>query len=105
VAVVVGSKPERVLYSSDADFGKQEGVDADGTMTIFGPLQNPGTGSSIHIFHMPSENKAPAASVGITCFPLLREQGDAPDWRLIVRHRGGGAVGAFVADSRRRDLA
>ena len=104
VAVVAGSKPQRVIYSSDPDFGEREVVDADGTMNIFGRLQNKRLGSPIHIFHAPSENKGPAASVGITWFPLLHEQEDQ-DWRLIVRHRRGGALGAFVADSRRRDLA
>ena len=38
-------------------------------------------------------------------FPLLRDVGADQDWRLIVRHRRGGALGAFIADSRRRDLA
>src|SRR6185503_5122686 len=27
------------------------------------------------------------------------------DWQLIVRHRRGGALGAFVAEMHRRDLA
>ena len=105
VAVVAGNKPARVLYTSDADFGGQEVMDADGAMNIFGRLQNDVPASPIHIFHAPSENKGPAASVGITWFPLLREKGDEQDWRLVVRHRRGGALGAFVADSRRRDLA
>jgi signal transduction histidine kinase len=105
VAVVAGNKPARVLYSSDANFGELEVTDADGAMNIFGRLQNEGAASPIHIFHTPSENKGPAASVGITWFPLLGEKGDEEDWRLVVRHRRGGALGAFVADSRRRDLA
>jgi signal transduction histidine kinase len=105
VAVVAGSKPDHVLYSSDPPFGEQEVADADGTMNIFGRLQDKLIGSPIHIFHAPSENRGPAASVGITWFPLLHEQGDDQDWRLILRHRRGGALGAFVADSRRRDLA
>ena len=105
VAVVAGRKPERVVYSSDAGFGEKEVVDADGTMNIFAGPQNTGAGPPIHIFHTPSENKGPAASVGITWFPLLGEKGDARDWRLVVRHRRGGALGAFIADSRRRDLA
>jgi signal transduction histidine kinase len=105
VAVVAGNKPARVLYSSDAKFGDQEVTDADGMMNIFGRLQDDGSSSPIHIFHTPSENKGPAASVGIAWFPLLREKGDEEDWRLVVRHRRGGALGAFVADSRRRDLA
>jgi len=104
VAVVAGSKPMRVLYSSDANFGDREVTDADGVMNIFGHLQPDDLSSPIRIFHSPSENKGPAASVGITWFPLLRETGEE-DWRLVVRHRRGGALGAFVADSRRRDLA
>jgi signal transduction histidine kinase len=35
----------------------------------------------------------------------LHDSGSGEDWRLIVRHRRGGALGAFIADSRRRDLA
>ena len=105
VAVVAGNKSPRSIYSSDRGFGEQEVVDADGTMNIFGRLQDPTLGSPIHIFHTPSQNKGPAASVGITWFPLVRETAEDQDWRLIVRHRRGGALGAFVADSHRRDLA
>lgn len=105
VAVVAGSKPAHLIYSSDQGFGEQEVADADGTMNIFGRLQDKALGSSLHIFHTPSQNKGPAASVGITWFPLVREDAEDQDWRLVVRHRRGGALGAFVADSRRRDLA
>jgi signal transduction histidine kinase len=105
VAVVAGSKPAHPMYSSDQGFGEQEVADADGTMDIFGRLQNQALGSPIHIFHTPSQNSGPAASVGITWFPLVREMAEDQDWRLVVRHRRGGALGAFVADSRRRDLA
>src|SRR6202790_1586005 len=105
VAVVAGNKSGRPIYSSDQGFGEQEVVDADGTMNIFGRLQDQALGSPIHIFHAPSQNKGPAASVGITWFPLVRETADDQDWHLIVRHRRGGALGAFVADSHRRDLA
>jgi signal transduction histidine kinase len=105
VAVVSGIKPARLLYSSDQGFGEQEIVDADGTMNIFGRLQDKTLGSPIHIFHTPSQNKGPAASVGITWFPLVHDVAEDQDWRLVVRHRRGGALGAFVADSHRRDLA
>jgi signal transduction histidine kinase len=105
VAVVAGNKWARPIYSSDRGFGEQEVADADGTMNIFGRLQDQALGSPIHIFHTPSQNKGPAASVGITWFPLVRESAEDEDWRLIVRHRRGGALGAFVADSHRRDLA
>jgi len=105
VAVVAGNKPAYPIYSSDQGFGEQQVPDADGTMNIFGRLQDQALGSSIHIFHTPSQNKGPAASVGITWFPLVRATAADQDWRLIVRHRRGGALGAFVADSHRRDLA
>jgi len=105
VAVVEGSKSGHSIYSSDQGFGERVVVDADGTMNIFGRLQDQALGSPIHIFHTPSQNKGPAASVGITWFPLVRDMSEDQDWSLVVRHRRGGALGAFVADSHRRDLA
>jgi len=105
VAVTTGSDMGHPLYSSDADFGNAEIGDADGTMNIFGRLRGNGQGSPIHIFHTPSQENGPAASVAVTWFPLLHDVGADQDWRLIVRHRRGGALGTFIADSRRRDLA
>ena len=105
VAVTRGNATESPLYSSDAGFGNTEIGDADGTMNIFGRLRGNGQGSPIHIFHTPSQENGPAASVAVTWFPLLRDASIDQDWRLIVRHRRGGALGAFIADSRRRDLA
>jgi signal transduction histidine kinase len=105
VAVTAGKGTREPLYSSDAGFGDGEISDADGTMNIFGRGRVEGQGSPIHIFHTPSEENGPAASVAITWFPLLQDAGADQDWRLIVRHRRGGALGAFIADSRRRDLA
>jgi signal transduction histidine kinase len=103
VAVVAG--PGNLIYSSDANFGAQEVADADGTMNIFGRLQNKALGSPINIFHTPPQNRGPTAALGISWFPLLHEMGEDKDWRLVVRHRRGGALATFVADSRRRDLA
>ena len=105
VAVTSGRNAEHPLYSSDAGFGSAEIADADGAMNIFGRLRSDGQGSPIHIFHTPSQENGPAASVAVTWFPLFPDAGADQDWRLIVRHRRGGALGAFVADSRRRDLA
>jgi len=105
VAVTTGRNMGGTLYTSDAGFGDAEIADADGTMDIFGRMRGDGQGSPIHIFHTPSQENGPAASVAVTWFPLLREAGADQDWRLIVRHRRGGALGAFIADSRRRDLA
>ena len=105
VAVTAGSKTAAPLYSSDAGFGTAEVADADGTMNIFGRLPAKGQQSPIRIFHTPSQENGPAASAAVTWFPLLHDQGPDNDWRLIVRHRRGGALGAFIEDSRRRDLA
>jgi hypothetical protein len=50
LAIVSGSAPRRVLYSSDPEFGQQDVSDADGRMNLFGrPL--PGGGSPIFVFH------------------------------------------------------
>ena len=105
IAVTSGDKAGDVLYSSDAGFGDTQVADADGTMNIFARLLSNAHRSPIQVFHTPSQVNGPAGSVAITWFPLLQDQGTDQDWRLIVRHRRGGAMGAFVADSRRRDLA
>jgi len=105
VAVTTGKETGPLLYSSDSGFGTAEIADADGTMNIFGRLPGTGPGSPIHIFHTPSQENGPAASGTVSWFPLLRDASVDEDWRLIVRHRRGGALGAFIADSRRRDLA
>ncbi|MGC2286471.1 MAG: HAMP domain-containing sensor histidine kinase [Candidatus Acidiferrum sp.] len=104
VAVITGKDAKRVMYSSDPPFGAHEITDADGRMDIFGRRQDKLSESPIRIFHAPSEKKGPATSVGIAWFLLLSDQDDEQDWSLIVRHRRGGALGSFVADSRRRDL-
>ncbi len=105
VAVVSGNQPGGVIYSSDPGFGEQEIADADGVMNIFGHVQDRVLGSPIHVFHTPSENTGPAAFGGISWFPLLREGAEDQDWKLVVRHRRGGPLGAFVVEMRRRDLA
>ena len=93
VAVTTNGKAGQPLYSSDAGFGNAEVADADGTMNIFGRLRGVGQGSPIHIFHTPSQENGPAASVAVTWFPLLDDVGEDQDWRLIVRHRRGGRSG------------
>ena len=105
IAVTAGTNAGDVLYSSDAGFGGTQVTDADGTMNIFARSVSNAQTSPIQVFHTPSQVNGPAGSVAITWFPLLHDEGTDHDWRLIVRHRRGGALGAFVADSRRRDLA
>ena len=105
VAVVSGNQPGNVIYSSDPGFAEREIADADGTMNIFGHVQDRVLGSPIHVFHRPSENTGPAAFGGISWFPLLQDGAEDQDWKLMVRHRRGGPLGAFVLEMRRRDLA
>jgi signal transduction histidine kinase len=105
VAVVSGSPPERVIYSSDPGFGEQAVLDADGRMDIFGRSGNQASDVPISVFHRTSENTGPTAAVGISWFPLLRDMPPSDDWQLVVRHRRGGPLGGFVADMERRGLA
>jgi signal transduction histidine kinase len=105
VAVVAGPKESEIVYSSDAEFGT--GVtDADGRMDVFGDVTAQEYGSPIYVFHKLSESgrlSGIAASMGTQWFPLL-ETGSPTAWQLVVRHRRGGALGAFVAEMHRRDL-
>jgi signal transduction histidine kinase len=105
VAVVSGNTRGPVLYSSDRGFGDPRPTDADGTIDLFGRVQDESLGSPVHVFHAPSNDKGPDASLKISWFPFLRETDEGLDWRLVVRHRRGGPLGAFVGEIRRRDLA
>lgn len=105
VAVISGTSPRHVLYASDPGFGGSPPTDADGTIDLFGRIQDQSLGSPVHVFHSPSNDKGPDASVNISWFRLLRKMPEGSDWRLVVRHRRGGALGAFVGEMRRRDLA
>ncbi|MGH9253923.1 MAG: sensor histidine kinase [Vicinamibacterales bacterium] len=105
VAVVGGTPPRRVIYASDPGFGEQEVLDADGRMDLFGRASDQTSRAPIAIFHRTSDNSGPTAAVGISWFPLLRQTPPEDDWQLVVRHRRGGPLGAFVADVRRRGLA
>lgn len=105
IAVVSKNRPERVIYTSDEGFGDPEPPDADGVIDVFGRPYDNALGSPVHVFHMPSNEKGPGPGARIAWFPLLRESSSALDWRLVVRHRRGGALGAFVTELRRRDRA
>jgi signal transduction histidine kinase len=76
-------------------------------MDVFGNITRKAFGSPIYVFHELSENarlSELAASVGTSWFPVVGTP-EEKDWQLIVRHRRGGALGAFVAEMHRRDLA
>jgi signal transduction histidine kinase len=104
VAVVTAATPRQVIYTSDRGFGVDEVSDADGTVDIFGRIGTAGAKSAIQVFHTTSQNRGPGTSAGIQWFPLLRDTPVEQDWRLVVRHRRGGPLGAFVAEMHRRDL-
>jgi signal transduction histidine kinase len=105
VAVVAGTSPREVLYTSDAGFGQEEVTDADGTLNVFGRPLSAAFPSPLKVFHDTSENRAPGALSALPWFPRLRDAPAGNDWQLVVRHRRGGPLGAFVADMQRRDLA
>ena len=108
IAVVAGTGSRELIYSSDPDFGAEEVADADGRMDVFGNVTARTFGSPIYVFHKVSENAGVsglAASIGTSWFPLIGKSSQDSDWQLIVRHRRGGALGAFVAEMHRRDLA
>jgi signal transduction histidine kinase len=108
IAVVAESAPRRVVYSSDPDFATRDVPDADGRMDVFGDVRAKTFGSPIRVFHKLSQNaglSGLAASIGSSWFPLIGEPAETQGWQLIVRHRRGGALGAFVAEMHRRDLA
>jgi signal transduction histidine kinase len=101
---VIGGSPRSVIYSSDPGFGQKQVVDPDGTMDLFGRVQDKTVESPVRVFHKPSENTGLSAAVGVTWFPLLSDAPVEQDWQLVVRHRRGGPMGAFAAELRRRDL-
>ena len=104
VAVAAGS-PREVLYTSDADFGREVVTDADGTLNVFGRPLSAALPSPLNVFHKGSENRAPPVPATLPWFPLFRDTSAEHDWHLVVRHRRGGPLGSFVADMQRRHLA
>lgn len=105
VAVVAGnSRLSRVVYSSGLGFGNENVLNADGRMDVFGRIQNLALKSPVHIFE-PAQISGSDPSVDISWIPLLHNTPRDQDWQLIVRHRRGGPLGAFVAELRRRNLA
>jgi signal transduction histidine kinase len=104
VAVTTARDPREVIYTSDPGFGDREVTDADGTLNIFARSISADTPASLTVFHRTSNRHESVAAVAIAWFPLPADVSQADDWRLVVRHRRGGPLGAFVADMHRRDL-
>lgn len=104
VAVVSGMARRQVIYSSDPGFGDREVPDADGTLNIFGRSVRTGTTAPLSVFHRTFDRHQPVPAATLTWLPLASDADEADDWRLVVRHRRGGPLGAFVADMHQRDL-
>ena len=105
LALVAGTRPRRVIYSSDPSFAVEDPLDADGRMNLFGRRLDQAVASPLYVFHQPSRSVAPPVAVSMAWFPLLGEHPLQDDWQLVVRHRRGGALGTFVEDIHRRDLS
>ncbi len=105
LAVFTGAQP--ALWSSDASFGAVQAPDADGILNVFGRRSSPRSGGPFEVFHTVAP-KAQVPSAAVTWFALPGGADDgsdhSTDWRLVVRHRRGGALGAFLANTQRRDL-
>ena len=101
VAVFTADTP--ALWSSDAGFSAAQAPDADGILNVFGRRSSPQSGGPFEVFHTVAP-KAQVPSAAITWFALPEGSDDARDWHLVVRHRRGGALGAFLANTQRRDL-
>jgi signal transduction histidine kinase len=99
VAVVAKGRSRSVLYASDPGFADRPVDDADGTLQLFGSTD----ARPIHIFHRTSPDKDHYVAA-MTWLPLMRSPDGSHTWELVVRHRRGGPLGAFLADTRRRDL-
>ncbi|HEY7169427.1 MAG TPA: HAMP domain-containing sensor histidine kinase [Vicinamibacterales bacterium] len=100
---VTGGQPRHVLYASDAGFGSSDVSDADGTLNVFGRPLAATSDSPMIVFHKTPRLKSDTGSP-VAWFPLLRDSAADRDWTLVVRHRRGGPLGAFLADTQRRDL-
>jgi signal transduction histidine kinase len=103
VAVTNFTTPRRVIYSSDRGFGERDVVDADGTMNIFGRSARRDAAAPLSVFHRTSNRDEPVAAA-LTWLALPPATDEDSDWRLVVRHRRGGPLGAFVADMHQRNL-
>ena len=105
LAVFTGAQP--ALWSSDASFSAVQAPDADGILNVFGRRSSPQSGGPLEVFHTVAP-KAQVPSAAVTWFALPERSDDgsdhSTDWRLVVRHRRGGALGAFLANTQRRDL-
>jgi signal transduction histidine kinase len=108
IAVISGSHQREVLYSSQPGFAAEDIPDADGRMDVFGDATKRRFGASLVVFHPVSDNAKVSGmgpAMGTQWFPLLDASKSDAGWQLIVRHRRGGPLGAFVSEMHRRDLA
>lgn len=99
LAAIQAGRGRDVLYSSDRGFGDVAVPDADGTLQLFGGAAGD---KPLRVFHKTTREEHALAAM--QWFPVVQPAGGPLSWELIVRHRRGGPLGAFVADTHRRDL-
>jgi signal transduction histidine kinase len=100
VTLVAKGASRTVLYTSDPGFGDRPVEDADGTLQVFGSAD----GRPIRVFSQTSREKDQYVAA-MTWLPLIPSAEGSQAWELVVRHRRGGPLGAFLRETRRRDMA
>lgn len=112
VAVIGGTQPDHVIYSSDPQFGEKDATTADAKMPVFGsPDDGPPPKEALARNQKPRANNEPPP-MAIHPMPHPGPQGLSPvslsdangGWVLIARNRKG-SLEAVVAGVRTRNLA
>jgi signal transduction histidine kinase len=116
VAIIGGSAPGHVIYSSDSQFGEQDVASADAAFTIFGPPRDHHSPADLFTRHsevLKNSNGGPpppSLHAGVPALhgppglePIRYSDGQA-GWLLIARNRKG-SLDAVVAGLRSRNLA
>jgi two-component system sensor histidine kinase SenX3 len=114
VALIGGSEPGHVIYSSDPQFGEQDTSAVDVAVPVFGssrdhhpPMEmfahDPGAIHNDIPSHLMRHAGAPGF-LGPPGFEVIRYSSGQKDWQLIARNRKG-PLEAVVAEVRHRNLA
>jgi signal transduction histidine kinase len=111
IAIIGGSQPGHLIYSSDSQFGEKDMAAADAVLPVFGPpdpmdlfTHNQGSRDNNNDSH-----PTPSAHAGVPAPPGPHALDPMPHphgagWRLIARNRKG-SLDAVVAGIRSRNLA
>ncbi len=115
---IVSSSPEqqRVIYTSDSDFGAENAQKAEATINLFGPLGGPrqtpdagpggpgGGPANVMIAAGAGGERRDSLRAAMPRLEILRYAAGFHDWMLVAQHRNG-SLDSVVAGMRRRNLA